>query len=354
MHILVTGHLGYVGPAVVARLKEAGHRVTGLDVGYFRDCIDTRLRAAAPDAELTIDIRDVATRDLKHVDAIVHLSGLSNDPLGQLDPALTMAINHAATLRLARLAKECGVGRFIFASSCSMYGASGDASRPLDESAPLRPESAYAASKVACERDLALLADADMAPVFLRFATAFGVSPRMRFDLVLANLVGWARTTGVIKVLSDGTPWRPLVHIADMALAIHCALEAPAESVRSRAFNIGRNDNNIRVRDIADAVRRQVPGSRVDITGKTGGDPRSYRVDFTRALSDLPGFKPRWTIEMGAEEIDRWLIERKLDADQIQSRLYVRLKQLLHLQQSGSLDADLRFCHSPVNPAGGR
>src|SRR5690348_8113271 len=173
MHILVTGHLGYVGPAVVARLKEAGHRVTGLDIGYFRDCVDARLRAVEPDAELMMDTRDVAKRDLEQIDAIVHLSGLSNDPLGKLDPALTMTINHAATLHLARLAKECGVGRFIFASSCSMYGASGDASRPLDENAPLRPESAYAASKVACERDLAPLADVDMAPVFLRFATAF-------------------------------------------------------------------------------------------------------------------------------------------------------------------------------------
>lgn len=342
MHVLVTGHLGYVGPSVIAELKGAGHRVTGLDVGYFRECLDPATRPREVDAEICADIRDFEPRFLTGIDAIVHLAGLSNDPLGQLVPELTAAINHAATVRLARSARAAGVRRFIFASSCSLYGAAGDASRALDEGAELRPVSAYAVSKVACERDLQLLAGEDFVPVFLRFATAFGVSPRMRFDLVLANLTAWARTTGIIKVLSDGTPWRPLVHLADMAMAIRCAIEAPAETVRGRPFNIGRPDNNVRVRDIAQIVRRQVPNSRIEITGETGGDPRSYRVDFSRALRELPRFRPTWTVEMGCEEIDRWLVERNLNDQQFQSRLYIRLKQLQYLRDSGTINGELR------------
>jgi nucleoside-diphosphate-sugar epimerase len=346
MHILVTGHLGYVGPSVVAELKQAGHRVTGLDVGYFRDCVDPSLRPSEVDAEISIDIRDVSPRALDGVDAIVHLAGLSNDPLGQLVPELTAAINHTASIRLARMARAAGIGRFVFASSCSLYGAAGNAFQALDEGAMLRPVSAYAVSKVACERDLLRLVGNDFTPVFLRFATAFGVSPRMRFDLVLANLTAWGRTTGIIKVLSDGTAWRPLVHVADMAMAIRCAIEAPAETVKGRAFNIGRPDNNLRVNEIAEIVRRQIPGSCIEITGETGGDLRSYRVEFSRALRELPGFRPVWTVERGCDEIDRWLVERKLNVDQIQSRYYVRLKQFQHMRETGILDNDLRFCRT--------
>jgi nucleoside-diphosphate-sugar epimerase len=346
MHVLVTGHLGYVGPGVVTALKEAGHRVTGLDVGYFRECIDPDQKAIRADQEIVADVRDVTAQNLEGVDAIVHLAGLSNDPLGQLNPGLTMAINHDATIRVANLAKQNGVRRFIFASSCSIYGAAGAATQALDESAQFNPESAYASSKVACERDLVTLADKSFAPVFLRFATAFGLSPRMRFDLVLANLTAWARTTGTVKVLSDGTPWRPLVHVRDMALAIRSAVEAPEDTVRGRPFNIGRPDNNLQVRDLAETVRRQVAGSTINITGENGGDPRSYRVDFSRALGELPGFAPSWTINMGCEEIDRWIVDRKIDVDAFQSRYYIRLKQLQHLKQSGSLDSDLRFSAS--------
>ncbi len=352
MHVLVTGHLGYVGPGVVAAPKEAGHRVTGLDVGYFRECIDVNQKTIAADREIVADVRDVTDRDLEGVDAIVHLAGLSNDPLGQLNPALTAMINHDATIRIARAAKKIGVRRFVFASSCSIYGASGEASAMLDESAQFKPESAYAASKVACERDLLTMTDKSFAPIFLRFATAFGLSPRMRFDLVLANLTAWARTTGTVKVLSDGTPWRPLVHIGDMALAIRCAVEAPEDLVRGRAYNIGRPDNNLQVCDLAEMVRRQVPSSAVKITGETGGDPRSYRVDFSRALSELPGFRPRWTINMGCEETDRWIVDRKIDVEQFQSRRYIRLKQLQHLRQSGSLDNDLRFGRNGASASG--
>ena len=343
MHVLVTGHLGYVGPGVVAALKQAGHRVTGLDIGYFKECIDPGQVIVAPDRTIVADVRDVSARDLEGIEAIVHLAGLSNDPLGQLNPALTGMINHDATIGLAKLARSAGVGRFIFASSCSIYGASGDASQALDENAQFRPESAYAASKADCERDLLTLADRSFAPVFLRFATAFGLSPRMRFDLVLANLTAWARTTGTVKVLSDGTPWRPLVHVGDMALAIRSAIEAPVDLVRGRPFNIGRPDNNLQVSTIAETVRLQVPGSEVRITGETGGDPRSYRVDFSRALKELPGFRPTWTVDMGCEEIDRWIVDRQIDVGQFQSRSYIRLKQLQHLLSTETLNAELRF-----------
>jgi nucleoside-diphosphate-sugar epimerase len=342
MHVLVTGHLGYVGPAVLAVLKKGGHQVSGLDVGYFRECVDAGLPQVKADRELALDVRDVAPAHLAGIDAIVHLAGLSNDPLGQLVPELTAKINHAGTVRLAQLARAAGVRRFVFASSCSSYGASGT-SAPLDESAALNPVSAYAVSKVACERDLAPLAAENFAPVFLRFATAFGLSPRMRFDLVVANLTAWARTTGTIKVLSDGTPWRPLVHVADMALAIRCALEAPAKTVSGRPFNIGRDDNNVQIRDIAEIVQRQVPGSRILITGETGGDPRSYRVDFGRAARELPGFRPQWSVAQGCAEIDRWLVARSLGEADFQSRLYVRLKQLQHLRDDGVLDDELRL-----------
>lgn len=343
MRVLVTGHQGYVGPEVVAALKSRGHSVVGLDSGYFQDCVDDRLPLVAPDAEIACDMRDVERRMLEGANAVVHLAGLSNDPLGKLVPELTSSINHAATVRLAHLAIEAGVARFVFASSCSLYGASADVQVPLDETAQMRPVSAYAVSKVACERDLAPLAGPAFVPVFLRFATAFGLSPRMRFDLVLANLIGWARATGVIKVMSDGTPWRPLVHIQDMAHAIACAVEAPADSVCGQAFNIGMDANNVQVRDLAETVRRQVPGSRIDITGEMGGDPRSYRVDFSKVAAGLPGFRPRWTVEMGCEQIDRWVVDRRIGLQEFESRRFVRLKQLQHLMQAGTLDGELRF-----------
>jgi nucleoside-diphosphate-sugar epimerase len=350
MKVLLTGHLGYIGPMMVRAFRARGHFVVGFDTGFFRECIDDDTRAISPDHEIVKDVRRVDADDLAGLDAIVHLAALSNDPLGELDPALTADINTKATAHLARLAKAAGVKRFIFASSCSAYGTA-VADTPLDENAEVRPVSAYAVSKIETEAALSALADQSFSPTYLRNATAYGVSPRMRFDLVLNNLMGWARTAGIVRVLSDGTPWRPLVHIEDIAEAALCAAESPLEAVHDQAFNIGRNDANYRVRDIAEAVARAVPGARFEIVGGSGGDQRSYRVDFSKALRSLPGFAPRWTLEAGCEELNRWFDRHPATLD-FQSRFYVRLKQLLHLKERGAVDADLMWRSQAVSIAG--
>ena len=348
MHILITGHLGYIGPIAIGLFKAAGHRVTGLDVGYFRNCLSPGEEALPPDHEIVRDVRDVVAEDFRDVDAVVHLAGLSNDPMGQINPDITHEINHQASVRLAELARAAGVRRFVFASSCSIYGASGDAQKALDESAEFNPVSAYAVSKVNTERDLSGLASDGFSPIYLRNATAFGVSPRIRFDLVLNNLMGWAQTTGIIKVLSDGTPWRPLVHIEDISRAALAAVEAEQEAIHNQAFNIGRNDANYQVREIAEEVAKLVPGATLEITGETGGDPRSYRVDFTKALTRLPGFAPQWTLERGCQEVFDWFQGDGLGGEVYDSRRFVRLKQLQHLLDAGALDARLRASHGPL------
>lgn len=345
MNVLITGHLGYIGPIAVRMFRAAGHTVVGLDVGYFRDCVTHGATAASPHREIVRDIRDVVAADLAGIDAVVHLAGLSNDPMGQLNAELTHDINHRASIRLAELAKRAGAQRFVFASSCSIYGAAGDAAKPLDETAAFNPVSAYAVSKVRTEEDLAKMADSTFSPIYLRNATAFGVSPRIRFDLVLNNLVAWAKTTGTIKVMSDGTPWRPLVHVEDISRAAVAAVEAPRAAVHNQAFNIGRDDANYQVRDIAEAVAAAVPRSKVEITGESGGDPRSYRVDFRKALTGLPGFAPQWTLAKGCAEVVAWFGGSGLGNDSYDSRRFIRLKQLRHLMDTGAVDAALRPTH---------
>lgn len=317
--------------------QERGHAVVGLDIGYFKDCGGD----GPVERQIVRDIREVAVADLEGVDAVIHLAGLSNDPMGALDADLTLEINLNGTLRLAALAKAAGVDRFVFASSCSLYGAAGGGAA-LDETAPMAPVSAYAVSKAKAEEGLLALADASFSPVFMRNATAYGVGPRPRFDLVVNNLAGWAYSTGVLRVMSDGTPWRPLVHIEDIALAALCAVEARREVVHAQAFNIGRPDGNYQVKDIAQAVSQAFPEARLEITGESGGDPRSYRVSFAKALSGLPGFEPRWTLERGVDEVACWLRGGGLDGAAFDSRRFVRLAQLQYATAQGRLDGRLR------------
>lgn len=342
MKVLVTGHLGYIGPVMVRTLRQAGHFVTGLDTGYFRDCASSEDPAGQADAEIRKDVRAVVLNDLEGFDCVVHLAALSNDPMGELAPELTLQINYEASVHLAKLAKAAGVRRFVFASSCSLYGAA-STDKPLTEEAQFNPVSAYAVSKVKTELAVRELADENFSPVYMRNATAYGVSSRMRFDLVLNNLMAWAKTTRNIKVMSDGTPWRPLVHIEDISRAALCAAEAPKNAVHNEAFNIGRSDANYQIRDIARAVACQVPGSVLNITGETAGDSRSYRVSFEKAVTKLPGFRPKWSIEKGCEELDRWFAARQETVDSFQSDKYIRLKQLKGLMSKGLLTKSLRW-----------
>jgi nucleoside-diphosphate-sugar epimerase len=349
MNVLVTGHLGYIGTVVTPMLGARGHTVKGCDTGFFAD------RWVQPGPATwarghALDVRQIEAEHLQGIDAVVHLAALSNDPLGQLDPAVTDAINHRASVRLARLARRAGVRRFVFASSCSLYGAA-DTSRPLDESAPFNPVSAYARSKVDAEAGIAALAGADFAPVFLRNATAYGVSPNMRFDLVANNLVGWALTTGVIRLMSDGSPWRPLVHVEDIARASLAALEAPQAAVHNQAFNIGQDDQNFQVREIAEGVRRAIPGCVVELALNAGPDPRSYRVNFAKARKRLPGFQPQWTLEAGVQEMVDFFRRRGLTGAEFQGRAYVRLAQLRYLLDTGLLSPQLYWTERSFVPS---
>ena len=342
MRILVTGHQGYLGTVMVPVLTAAGHDVTGLDIGFFADCVLGPLPADPP--TISVDLRDVTAEHLAGFDAVVHLAALSNDPLGALAPQITHDINHHASVRLARAAKDAGVRRFLYASTCSVYGASG--SELVTEDAELSPLTPYAQSKVKVEADVAAMADDRFSPVFLRNATAFGFSPRLRADIVLNNLVGHAVLTGEVKVLSDGTPWRALVHAHDIAEAFLAALHAPVAAVHTKAFNVGTEANNLTVAEIARAVVDVVPGSTLSITGVTGGDDRSYRVDFS-AFRHAVGYRAEWSVHDGADELYQAYLAGGLDTHRFQHS-FTRLAKLQQLCSEGVLDDTLRRAASSV------
>lgn len=335
--VLLTGHLGYVGSVMAPVLAAAGHEVVGLDSGLFAGCLHGPAPAALP--ELRVDLRDVTPDALAGLGAVVHLAALSNDPLGDLDPEHTFAINHRASVRLAELAKAAGVPRFLYASSCSVYGAGGTGDA-LDETAPLAPLTAYAESKIAVEGELSALADAAFSPTSLRNATAFGWSPRLRLDIVLNDLVARAVLTGKVTVLSDGTPWRPLVHVADFSEAFRRVLEADRDAIHDVALNVGSAEANYQIADIAQIVVEEA-GGELEITGETGADPRSYRVDFRRLSERVPAFRAAWDARRGARELVARFAEHGLDAEGF-ARTYRRLPSLAARRDAGTIDATLR------------
>jgi nucleoside-diphosphate-sugar epimerase len=338
--ILLTGHHGYIGSIMGPLLRAAGHDVTGLDTFFYAGCDLREDSDSLPAVQL--DLRDADPTVLAGYDAVVHLAALSNDPLGDFSPELTKEINFEATVRLARAAKQAGVPRFVFSSSCSMYGAT-HPDQPVDENAPLKPLTAYAESKVRSEEALADLADDDFSPVSMRNATAYGVSPRLRVDLVLNNLVGWAYTTGKVKIMSDGTPWRPLIHIEDISRATLAALEAPRELVHREAFNVGRDEENYQVRDLAEIVRDAVGDCEIEYAGSGDPDPRSYQVDFGKFARTFPEASLHWTAREGANEVIDAYREVGLTLEQFESDRYIRLKHLRLLLDRGALDPTLRW-----------
>jgi nucleoside-diphosphate-sugar epimerase len=338
MKVLVTGHLGYIGVEMVPELRAAGHEVVGLDVGWFDEC--DFMAPPDPVPTIDVDLRDVVPSQLAGFDAVIHLAALSNDPLGDLAPNITYDINLHASVRLAQCAKEAGVRRFLFSSSCSLYGAGGDGY--LDETAPFHPVTAYGESKVRVEQELTRLADASFSPVYLRNTTAYGVSRRLRADIVVNNLVGHAYTTGQVLLQSDGTPWRPLVHIKDISQAFVACLAAPTPVIHDRAFNVGRTRENYQIRDVANLVAEIVPNSKVTFAAGATADVRNYRVDFRRIETELPGFQPLWTLPDGIKELLASYQKAGLTKDQFLGPRYYRLKTVRALQERGSLDSDLR------------
>lgn len=341
MRVLVTGHHGYIGTVLVPLLLDAGHEPVGLDTDYFEPCLLPEQDPGPNVESIRKDLRDLERADFDGFEAVIHLAGLSNDPLGNLDGDLTYEINDAASIRMAELAKDAGVSRFLFSSSCSTYGAAGDDF--LDETAEFNPVTPYAVSKVRLEEQLGDLADDDFSPTYLRNATAYGLSPRLRLDLVVNNLVAYAHTTGKVHLLSDGTPWRPIVHVEDICRAFLAVLEAPRDAVHDEAFNVGRTDENYRIRELADIVAEVVPDCRVTYAPDASPDQRTYRVDCGKILRTLPKLELVWTARRGAAQLYEAYKLAGLTEEQFHGARYVRLKRIRELMAADKIDTSLRW-----------
>ena len=339
MKVLVTGSRGYIGTVLVPMLISRGHDVVGLDTDYFAACTFTGRLADIK--TISQDTRDDLSDVIKDFDAIIHLAGLSNDPLGDYNPSLTEDINYKASVSLAEIAKKAGIERFLFASSCSNYGASGD--NFLDEDSTFNPVTPYGKSKVSVELALNKLADDNFSPTYLRASTAFGVSPRLRFDLVVNNLTAWAFTTGRVHLKSDGTPWRPLVHVSDICRAYIAAMEAPRDVVHNEAFNVGITTENYRIREVAEMVQEIVPGSEVSFAEDAGPDKRCYRVDCNKIARTLHDFKPQWTVQRGIEDLYETYKKVGIKLDDFEGPKFMRIAHVKELIENGRLDTNLRW-----------